>query len=88
MFAVKLPSVMATKPAYRRTQHPPAPSHLFTGREDLLAQMKKCFSREDSSAESSGQLVFVLHGLGGAGKTQTVLKLLELETENVTCMLI
>lgn len=43
----------------------PPPSTLFTGRLQTLAQMRKFFFYTVSKKH-----IFVLHGLGGAGKTQ------------------
>lgn len=47
----------------------PLPSPHFTGREDILQQMRVCFSEQLGRRH-----VFVLFGLGGAGKTQTAYK--------------
>ncbi|KAH7339766.1 acyl transferase/acyl hydrolase/lysophospholipase, partial [Rhizoctonia solani] len=47
----------------------PLPSATFVGQEDALAQMSQCIF--DGTGERH---VFVLHGLGGAGKTQLALK--------------
>ena len=48
----------------------PLPSPLFTGRDDILERMDRCFSDEPSSVVMDVQRIFVLFGLGGAGKTQ------------------
>ena len=45
----------------------------FTGRTDILARMRECFSND-----SQDQHMFVLYGLGGAGKTQIALKFIEM----------
>ena len=45
----------------------------FTGRQDVLGQMRDFFF--DGSQKRH---VFVLHGLGGAGKTQIALKFVEI----------
>lgn len=58
------------QPRFRRC--PPA-VHVFTGREDILAQMREYFV-----GESKKQRVFVLYGLGGAGKTQIALRFVEI----------
>ncbi|KAG9075017.1 hypothetical protein FRC06_010323 [Ceratobasidium sp. 370] len=50
----------------------PAPTPLFTGREDKVGQVVDCISQGDMQ-----RCVFVLHGLGGAGKTQIALKAIE-----------
>ncbi|KAG6895183.1 hypothetical protein C0992_002722 [Termitomyces sp. T32_za158] len=52
----------------------PAPSPLFIGREDILLNLEKCFDPFQSSLKMQVQLHYVLHGLGGAGKTQIALK--------------
>lgn len=54
-------------------QYPP-PSRSFTGREDILEQMRSYFL-EGSPLE---RRLFVLCGLGGAGKTQLALKFVQL----------
>ncbi|KAF8596373.1 FabD/lysophospholipase-like protein [Ceratobasidium sp. AG-I] len=48
----------------------PPPSQTFTGREDVLNQMDSYFSK----GALLERRLFVLHGLGGAGKTQLALK--------------
>ena len=45
----------------------PVPTNVFTGREDILSQLHKCFA---PSATSIKQRRFVLYGLGGGGKSQ------------------
>ncbi|KAG8702027.1 hypothetical protein FRC08_003749 [Ceratobasidium sp. 394] len=50
----------------------PAPTPLFTGREDKVEQVIACISQGGTQC-----CVFVLHGLGGAGKTQIALKAIE-----------
>ncbi|KAG8744215.1 hypothetical protein FRC10_010577 [Ceratobasidium sp. 414] len=47
----------------------PAPTPVFTGRQGKLDQIKACISNG-----ARERCVFVLHGLGGAGKTQLALK--------------
>ncbi|QRW02784.1 nephrocystin-3 protein [Ceratobasidium sp. AG-Ba] len=54
----------------------PSPSPVFTGRVDALAQM--CNSIFDGSG---ARRVFVLHGLGGSGKTQIALKFVDMYKE-------
>ncbi|KAJ7066152.1 hypothetical protein C8F01DRAFT_1052203 [Mycena amicta] len=48
----------------------PLPSKFFQGREDILQQLHSLFQPTDQTE----QKVVLLHGLGGAGKTQTALK--------------
>jgi hypothetical protein len=50
----------------------PPPSRVFTGRRDILSQMHSYFS-----TNSGKRHVFVLHGLGGAGKSQIAFKFVE-----------
>lgn len=52
----------------------PPPSPVFTGREDILEQMKSYFSQSTPLKRH----VFVLCGLGGSGKTQLALKFVNL----------
>ncbi|KNZ71999.1 Nephrocystin-3, partial [Termitomyces sp. J132] len=52
----------------------PAPSLLFTGREDILSQLEQYLVHDSSLLEIDHQHRFVLYGLGGAGKTQIVLQ--------------
>ncbi|KDQ49064.1 hypothetical protein JAAARDRAFT_143940, partial [Jaapia argillacea MUCL 33604] len=52
---------------------PPA-STAFTGRKDILFKLEEYFT---STSLSIGQKVFVLYGLGGAGKTQIARKFIE-----------
>jgi hypothetical protein len=50
----------------------PAPTPVFTGHEDKIQQVARCILRGDKE-----RCVFVVHGFGGAGKTQIVLKTIE-----------
>ncbi|KAG9076805.1 hypothetical protein FRC06_009314 [Ceratobasidium sp. 370] len=50
----------------------PPPTPVFTGQEDKVAQAVACISRGDME-----RCVFVIHGMGGAGKTQIALKAIE-----------
>ncbi|QRV95706.1 kinesin light chain [Ceratobasidium sp. AG-Ba] len=50
----------------------PAPTAVFTGRQDIIDQIVACISKGDTQ-----RCVFVLHGLGGTGKTQLALKTVE-----------
>ncbi|KAF7321230.1 NB-ARC-domain-containing protein [Mycena chlorophos] len=53
--------------------HCPPPSQYFEGREDILEQLKHFFGNNSNK----GQIVVLLHGLGGIGKTQTALKFIQ-----------
>ncbi|KAJ7020941.1 P-loop containing nucleoside triphosphate hydrolase protein [Mycena alexandri] len=55
----------------------PPPSRIFQGRQTVLAKMHKFFT-----VDSGKQLIYVLHGLGGAGKTQIVLKFIQESSAN------
>ena len=69
------PSGQALRPAGQRPELKRCPLSVrtFTGRSDILAQMRECFSND-----SHDQNMFVLYGLGGAGKTQIALKFVEM----------
>ena len=54
----------------------PPPSNIFTGREDVLSKMEHYFSLSTASGLSQ-QHIFVLYGMGGAGKTQIALKFVQ-----------
>ncbi|QRV95642.1 kinesin light chain [Ceratobasidium sp. AG-Ba] len=54
----------------------PAPTAVFTGRQDIIDQIIACISKGDNQ-----RCVFVLYGLGGAGKTQLALKTVEQSLE-------
>jgi hypothetical protein len=51
----------------------PPPSQIFQGRQDILTRMKDYFSKDIGKRH-----VYVLHGLGGSGKTQIALKFLDM----------
>ncbi|KAG9114449.1 hypothetical protein FRC07_007645, partial [Ceratobasidium sp. 392] len=57
----------------------PPPSPVFTGREDEIQQITSCLF--DGTV---ARKVFVLHGLGGAGKTQIALRFIELTQDRFT----
>ncbi|KAJ7115203.1 P-loop containing nucleoside triphosphate hydrolase protein, partial [Mycena epipterygia] len=50
----------------------PPPSRIFHGRQHILQQMREYFTQKTGKQD-----IFVLHGLGGAGKTQIALKFIE-----------
>ncbi|KAJ7937774.1 P-loop containing nucleoside triphosphate hydrolase protein [Mycena leptocephala] len=54
----------------------PPPSAIFQGRRNILDEMQQYFSQNRGQCHVS-----VLHGLGGAGKTQTALKFLDENNE-------
>jgi hypothetical protein len=49
----------------------------FEGRDDILLEIHKCFDCNTTSLELGRQRRFVLHGLGGTGKTQLMYKFIE-----------
>ncbi|KIK51763.1 hypothetical protein GYMLUDRAFT_377538 [Collybiopsis luxurians FD-317 M1] len=49
-------------------------SPFFTGRKAILSELETYFIVESPSTEAHEKKIFVLHGMGGAGKTQTALK--------------
>ncbi|KAJ7872434.1 hypothetical protein B0H13DRAFT_2553410 [Mycena leptocephala] len=51
----------------------PPPSRIFQGRQDILAKMDEYFSKDIGETHT-----YVLHGLGGSGKTEIALKFLEM----------
>ena len=53
----------------------PNPSNRFTGRTEVIAKLKGHFSSGDGSAQK--RKFFLLHGMGGIGKTQICLKFVE-----------
>ena len=55
----------------------PPPTSVFTGRTDILLQLDKFFCPSPASLDSGKQQVFVLYGLGGAGKSQIDYKFIE-----------
>jgi Cdc6-like AAA superfamily ATPase len=59
----------------------PPPSQIFQGRQDILEKMDACFSNDTGERH-----VYVLHGLGGSGKTQIALKFLDMTNkQNPRC---
>ncbi|KAJ7627223.1 hypothetical protein FB45DRAFT_58845 [Roridomyces roridus] len=54
------------------------PSQLFCGREDILAEMTQYFSKGIGERH-----IYVLHGLGGSGKTQIALKFLDIANRSM-----
>ncbi|KAJ7713489.1 P-loop containing nucleoside triphosphate hydrolase protein [Mycena metata] len=65
--ALRLQNIRASQTA----SHCPPPSRIFCGRQDILEKMQHFFS------DSGIQHIYVLRGLGGAGKTQIALKFIK-----------
>ncbi|KAJ7484211.1 hypothetical protein FB451DRAFT_1083573 [Mycena latifolia] len=57
----------------------PPPTRIFHGRHIILQKMHKYFSQDVGE-----QGIFLLHGLGGAGKTQTALKFIKESASKLT----
>ncbi|KAJ7860874.1 P-loop containing nucleoside triphosphate hydrolase protein, partial [Mycena olivaceomarginata] len=57
----------------------PPPSQIFQGRQAILAKMDDYFSKDIGKRH-----VYVLHGLGGSGKTQIALKFLNITNQHPT----
>ena len=53
----------------------PNPSNHFTGWTEVITKLKKHFSNTHDSAQKRKS--FLLHGMGGIGKTQICLKFIE-----------
>ncbi|KAH7325257.1 P-loop containing nucleoside triphosphate hydrolase protein [Rhizoctonia solani] len=64
--------VPASEPVPGSIRSYPPSSICFTGREKCTKQVRKYFTHK-----SRGRFIFVLYGLGGAGKTQIALKCIE-----------
>ncbi|KAJ7019311.1 P-loop containing nucleoside triphosphate hydrolase protein, partial [Mycena alexandri] len=60
---------VATIPLNQSINTCPPPSRIFQGRQTILVKMYQFFT-----PDSVKQCIYVLHGLGGAGKTQIALK--------------
>ncbi|KAJ7040191.1 hypothetical protein C8F04DRAFT_266505 [Mycena alexandri] len=69
--AVTAPS-FALPPVVQSINNCPPPSRNFQGRQTILDKMQQFFA-----TDSGKQLIYVLHGLGGAGKTQIALKFIQ-----------
>ncbi|KIK53257.1 hypothetical protein GYMLUDRAFT_265101 [Collybiopsis luxurians FD-317 M1] len=64
-------------------------SPFFTGRQDILLELANYFSLESLSTEVHERKIFILYGMGGAGKTQTALKFINtFKTRFAKCYLI
>ncbi|KAJ7101066.1 P-loop containing nucleoside triphosphate hydrolase protein, partial [Mycena epipterygia] len=57
----------------------PLPSRIFHGRQRILQQMHEYFMQTTGKQD-----IFLLHGLGGSGKTQIALKFIAESTSNFT----
>lgn len=71
-----LPELNALEVSKQFTRHrtiPHSVSPQFTGRDDILERLKNYFF-PPNPPDSDQRLVFVLHGMGGSGKTQISLE--------------
>jgi hypothetical protein len=66
----------SAKPRPRLKACPP-PTTVFTGRTNILSQLDQYFCPSPTSFDLGKQCVFVLYGLGGAGKSQIAFKFVE-----------
>ncbi|KAJ7841847.1 P-loop containing nucleoside triphosphate hydrolase protein [Mycena leptocephala] len=60
----------------------PPPTRIFRGRRTILDEMHQDFSQNTTSQD-----IFVLHGLGGSGKTQIALKFIQEANSQYLCSL-
>ncbi|KAJ6503146.1 hypothetical protein DFH09DRAFT_1289496 [Mycena vulgaris] len=63
---------LSTAPAIQTITKCPPPSRIFHGRQNILDKMHQFFEQDLGK-----QHIYLLHGLGGAGKTQIGLKFIE-----------
>ncbi|KAL3420952.1 Kinesin light chain 5 [Phlyctema vagabunda] len=47
---------------------------LFTGRDDILSELRQKLCKQDDDGEAKQQKRFVIYGMGGAGKSEVCLK--------------
>lgn len=66
--------VLVSKPFNEYYDVPYNVSSVFTGREDICQKLRECCLPSVPQSAQTVQKRFVLHGLGGAGKTQLCLK--------------
>ena len=67
-------STIHTLPEVAAPKSVPRLSTMFTGRNDILERLAQYLNPYISSVSLSKQRIFVLHGLGGTGKTQIMAK--------------
>ncbi|KAF5356635.1 hypothetical protein D9757_012858 [Collybiopsis confluens] len=73
--AQELQTQADTPPDYQeRMSFCPSATVFFTGRNKILNAMEDKFIHSPMSVEQNQRKIFVLHGLGGAGKTQCALE--------------
>jgi hypothetical protein len=71
---MKVPSSASPQVSYKppTLRKCPRPSSNFTGRRDILEKMHEYFS-----CDLGKRLIFVLHGIGGIGKSEILHKFIE-----------
>ncbi|KAI0532281.1 tetratricopeptide repeat domain-containing protein [Xylaria digitata] len=74
---VNATKLIAPPTANKYFKTPQAVSSIFTGRESLLRELRHCFIQPLGPLNSHSQRRFVVHGLGGSGKTQFCCKFAE-----------
>lgn len=55
----------------------PNSSPRFTGRKEILAKLKDHFAKGSDNEQRRSRKYFLLHGMGGIGKTQIFLRFIE-----------
>ncbi|KAI1176241.1 tetratricopeptide repeat domain-containing protein [Nemania sp. FL0916] len=77
-YIAKAAELVTSRPAINKYfKTPQSVSSIFTGREALLQQLRDCFIQQPGPLHSQYQRRFVIHGLGGSGKTQFCCKFAE-----------
>ncbi|KAF8185237.1 P-loop containing nucleoside triphosphate hydrolase protein [Mycena galopus ATCC 62051] len=66
------PASLLAMPTIENVNNCPPPSRMFCGRQDIMNQMTEYFGQRLEK-----QQIFLLHGLGGAGKSQIALKFIQ-----------
>ena len=66
---------LASQLNYKHRTVMPRPNNLFTGREEELDRLKQALCPSVSaSAQISGPKIYVIQGMGGAGKSEVAIK--------------
>ncbi|KAJ6547736.1 P-loop containing nucleoside triphosphate hydrolase protein [Mycena vulgaris] len=78
-FSTGRPPDLSATPATQSITKCPPPSRIFHGRQNILDKMHQFFTQD-----LNNQHIFLLYGLGGAGKTQISLKFIEESSSRFT----
>ncbi|KAJ6500283.1 hypothetical protein DFH09DRAFT_1289820 [Mycena vulgaris] len=78
-FSTGRPPDLSATPATQTITKCPPPSRIFHGRQNILDKMHQFFTQD-----LNNQHIFLLYGLGGAGKTQISLKFIEESSSRFT----